>query len=117
MLFIPSRENDQSISPNTVIFPHSNILFRTTDTRYRPSWAVTTLLLPETPVTNRTDGKAALLSYQIPYNTADVDASPSYLLSTVLAQEFMGIPAYTDVIAEALGRGWYGEFVPRFLLF
>ncbi|KAI0442230.1 LIP-domain-containing protein [Xylaria telfairii] len=96
-----------------------NILFRTTDTRYRPSWAVTTLLMPKSPVEAKTNGtkacdrKAALLSYQIPYNTADVDGSPSYLLSTVLAEEFGGIPAYTDVIFEALGRGWYVN-VPDF---
>ncbi|KAH8159491.1 hypothetical protein CIB48_g8755 [Xylaria polymorpha] len=96
-----------------------NILFRTTDTRYRPSWAVTTLLLPKSPVeaknngTKACGGKAALLSYQIPYNTADVDGSPSYLLSTVLAEEFGDIPAYTDAIFEALGRGWYVN-VPDF---
>ncbi|KAI1756511.1 LIP-domain-containing protein [Xylaria castorea] len=96
-----------------------NILFRTTDTRYRPSWAVTTLLLPKSSVgtkkngTKASDGKVALLSYQIPYNTADVDASPSYLLSTVLAEKFIGNPPYTDSIAEALSRGWYVN-VPDF---
>ncbi|KAI3328881.1 LIP-domain-containing protein [Xylariaceae sp. AK1471] len=105
-----------------------NILFRTTDTRYRPSWAVTTFLLPKNPArgnvnsscnktngngTTASDEKAALLSYQIPYNTADVDGSPSYLLSTVLAQEFMGIPPSTGDIAEALSHGWYVN-VPDF---
>ncbi|KAI8945206.1 LIP-domain-containing protein [Xylaria longipes] len=96
-----------------------NILFRTTNTRYEPSWAVTTLLLPKSPVGAKNNGtkacnrKAALLSYQIPYNTADVDASPSYLLSTVLAEEFLGNPPYTDAIAEALSRGWYVN-VPDF---
>jgi len=94
-----------------------NILFRTTDTRYRPSWAVTTLLLPKNPVgggdggkgNGKGDGRAALLSYQIPYNTADVDGSPSYLLSAALAQSGLGIPAPTVDIAEALRRGWYGK--------
>ncbi|KAI0187413.1 lipase 1 precursor [Xylaria flabelliformis] len=96
-----------------------NILFRTTDTRYRPSWAVTTLLLPKNPIgaksngTKSGDGKAALLSYQIPYNTADVDASPSYILSTVLAENFLGNPPFTDSIVEALSRGWYVN-VPDF---
>ncbi|KAI1739357.1 LIP-domain-containing protein [Xylaria scruposa] len=96
-----------------------NILFRTTDTQHRPSWAVTTLLLPKRPVgaknngTKAGDAKTALLSYQIPYNTADVDASPSYLLSTVLAEEFLGNPPFTDSIVEALSRGWYVN-VPDF---
>ncbi|KAI0486430.1 LIP-domain-containing protein [Xylaria cf. heliscus] len=96
-----------------------NILFRTTNTLYQPSWAVTTLLLPKSPVgvknngSKASNGKAALLSYQIPYNTADVDGSPSYLLSTVLAEEYLGIPPFTDSITEALSRGWYVN-VPDF---
>lgn len=52
-----------------------NILYRTTDSRYNASWAVTTLLVPTTP-NNQT-----LVSYQIPYDSADVDASPSYVLA------------------------------------
>ncbi len=78
-----------------------NIVYRTTDSRYEPSWAVTTLFTPSSPSGN----SSALLSYQIPYNSADVDASPSYLL-------------YNDTvrppdIAAALGRGWYVN-VPDF---
>ncbi|KAL3451717.1 lipase [Aspergillus insuetus] len=70
-----------------------NILYRTTDSRYRPAWAVTTLFVPEKP---RLSNKA-LLSYQIPYNTVNVDASPSFSLQTE--------PSFD--IVEALGRGWY----------
>jgi hypothetical protein len=90
-----------------------NILFRTTDTRYRPSWAVTTFFLPKNPVGGgsggKGSGKTALLSYQIPYNSADVDGSPSYLLSTTLGQTALGIPGADVDISEALRRGWYGE--------
>lgn len=77
------------------------ILFRTTDSHYLPSWAVTTMFVPTSG--NASDGGNALLSYQIPYNTADVDASPSYALS---------LEPFPDVSA-ALGQGWYVS-VPDF---
>lgn len=67
-----------------------NILYRTTDSRYRPSWAVTTVFIPTSPV-------AALLSYQIPYDSADVDASPSNAM-------YSGVPL--DVNAS-LAKGWF----------
>jgi hypothetical protein len=78
-----------------------NIVYRTTNSRYEPSWAMTTLFIPSSPSSNN----SALLSYQIPYNSADIDASPSYSL-------------YSDAgrpldIAAALGRGWYVN-VPDF---
>ena len=86
-----------------------NILYRTTDSRYKPSWAVTTLFVPFSPsksalgASNKTHVGSALLSYQIPYNSADVDASPSYsLYSRPLGD-----------ISIALGRGWYVN-VPDF---
>ncbi|KAI7013657.1 hypothetical protein KC355_g4954, partial [Hortaea werneckii] len=41
-----------------------NILYRSTDSKFEPTWDVTTLFVPK-----RTRG-SALLSYQIPYNTA-----------------------------------------------
>ncbi|KAH8164472.1 hypothetical protein CIB48_g3783 [Xylaria polymorpha] len=93
-----------------------NILFRSTDTRYRPSWAVTTFLVPKNPLETRgasEDGKAALLSYHIPYNAASVDASPSYLLSTNFGATGPGITPQTAYVAEALSRGWYVN-VPDF---
>lgn len=54
----------------------------------------TTVFIPSSP--NETSTHSALLSYQIPYNTADVDGSPSYLLYQA---------GYPD-IATALGQGW-----------
>ncbi|KAI4598701.1 hypothetical protein KJ359_002593 [Pestalotiopsis sp. 9143b] len=54
-----------------------NILYRTTDSNAAPSWAVTTLLVP-TSVDTTSD---SLLSYQVPYDSADLDAGPSYTLS------------------------------------
>lgn len=80
-----------------------NILYRTTDSLYKPSWAVTTVLVPS----NRTSTKS-LLSYQIPYNTADVDHSPSYGLHYELS---LGL-VQTD-INTALSYGWYVN-VPDF---
>ncbi|KAK0943895.1 hypothetical protein LTR29_004661 [Friedmanniomyces endolithicus] len=75
-----------------------NILYRTTDSRYQPSWAVTTLMIPK-----QSNG-SALLSYQIPYNSVDIDAVPSFALYD---------PAFTDTppiysdIQSALSLGWY----------
>ncbi|KAI9693563.1 MAG: hypothetical protein M1820_009129 [Bogoriella megaspora] len=74
-----------------------NILFRSTNSRYAPTWGVTTLFVPQS--TN----SSSLLSYQIPYNTADVDGSPSYAL-------YQG--GFPD-IPNALGLGWYVN-VPDF---
>jgi hypothetical protein len=75
-----------------------NILYRTTNSRYLPAWAVTTLLVPKDNRSNK-----ALLSYQVAYDTADVDGSPSYAL---YAGSGSDIPA-------ALGKGWYVS-VPDF---
>jgi hypothetical protein len=70
-----------------------NILYRTTNSRYSPSRAVTTIFLPLSSTLN-----TALLSYQIPYNTLNIDDSPSYFLYTLAT----GFPD----IASALERGW-----------
>ena len=69
-----------------------NILYRTTDSRYNATFAVTTLMVP--PSGNGTK----FLSYQIPYDTADLDASPSYVISEG--------STYPDM-AQALKMGWY----------
>jgi hypothetical protein len=80
-----------------------NILYRTTDSRYQPAWAVTTLFVPisqpnrTSVASNSSDAGGALLSYQIPYDSADVDSSPSFALYGG------GEPD----ISAALGRGWY----------
>ncbi|KAH0832463.1 hypothetical protein AYO21_05147 [Fonsecaea monophora] len=83
-----------------------NILFRTTDAQYQPSWAVTTLFVPSN-FTNSSEG-AALLSYQIPYNTADVSHSPSYVLGSELATGLV-----LSDINSALSHGWFVN-VPDF---
>ncbi|KAK3725429.1 hypothetical protein LTR37_000399 [Vermiconidia calcicola] len=92
----------------TTIFSNSsaayNILFRSTNTHYQPSWAVTTLFVPR-----GTNGNA-LVSYQIPYNTVDLDGSPSYLLYAPVSP--MVAIVNTD-IDTALSYGWYVN-VPDF---
>ncbi|KAI1394351.1 LIP-domain-containing protein [Hypoxylon trugodes] len=84
-----------------------NILYRTTDSRYQPSWAVTTLIIPNVTYVSPS-GSKALLSYQFAYDSAAIDASPSYGLYNELSQAFptLGIPASTDLVAELLGQGW-----------
>lgn len=79
-----------------------NILYRTTDSRYEPAWAVTTLLIPKSRLPGN---QSLLLSYHIAYNSADVNASPSYLLSTLYTQPLPN-HAPTEDIDAALGRGW-----------
>jgi hypothetical protein len=69
-----------------------NILYRTTNSRYDPSWAVTTLYVPSIISTS-----SSLLSYQVPYNSIDVDASPSYSMYSEQNSD----------VANALGRGWF----------
>jgi hypothetical protein len=78
-----------------------NMLYRTTNSLYQPSWAVTTLFTP----TLNSPSVNALLSYQIPYNSADVDASPSYSMYSATLR-----PA--DILLT-LGLGWYVH-VPDF---
>ena len=73
-----------------------NVLYRTTDSRYNATWAVTTLFVPQ-PGNYSVAWGGALLSYQIPYDSADLDASPSYAL-------YDEPPAD---IGESLGRGWF----------
>ena len=72
-----------------------NILFRTTDSHYRPTFAVTTLYVP-----SKANSKT-LLSYQIPYDSADVDASPSYTLHD--ASNVSGAEALSIILES----GWY----------
>jgi hypothetical protein len=84
-----------------------NLLYRTTDSNYHPSWAITTLFVPSKPakVANcsspgRGSGDVAcdrLLSYQIAYDSPEVDSSPSYNLYS----------GPSSSISEALNRGWF----------
>jgi hypothetical protein len=55
-----------------------NIVYRTTNSYYKPSFAVTTLYIPLQKIISRTKSShTSLLSIQIAYNSAWVDASPS----------------------------------------
>jgi len=87
---------------NIVGFGHAaaawHILFRTTDSYSGPAWAVTTLFAPRTGTPGNGEDRPALLSYQLPYDSANVDASPSFTL-------YAGEP-YGE-IALALERGWF----------
>ncbi|KAI1077195.1 LIP-domain-containing protein [Whalleya microplaca] len=84
-----------------------NILFRTTDSRYHPSWAVTTLFIPASFYISPS-GNTAMLSYQFAYNSANLDSSPSYGLYYRMAQSNpdLGISSSTSLINELLGQGW-----------
>ena len=58
------------------------ILYRSTDSQYNPTFDVTTLFIPLwqyrcSPNTTSLCAHA-VLSYQLPYDTCNVDASPSY---------------------------------------
>ena len=80
-----------------------NILYRTTDCHYQPSWAVTTLYLPSIPSNSVATFGSALLWYLPPYNSVDVDSSPSYSFYSAPFPE----------VSEALGLGWFVN-VPDF---
>ncbi|KJZ75859.1 hypothetical protein HIM_04683 [Hirsutella minnesotensis 3608] len=84
-----------------------HLLYRTTDSRDRPSWAVTTLFLPRTMYFSPS-GKASLMSYQFAYNSANLDSSPSIGLYWRLAQEnrHLGIRSSTSLVHEMLSQGW-----------
>ena len=79
-----------------------HIMYRSTDSEYNPSWTVTTLFIPwwqyRCTTASPTLCAHAVLSYQLPYDSANVDASPSYAL---LAGEPFG------EISEALSLGWF----------
>ncbi|KAK4035001.1 secretory lipase-domain-containing protein [Parachaetomium inaequale] len=78
------------------------LLYRSTDSAYNPAWDVTTLFIPrwQARCSASTPNLCAhaLLSYQLPYDTCNVDASPSFGLH-------FGEP-YGE-IADALGLGWF----------
>lgn len=76
-----------------------NILYRTTDSRFKPTWAVTTLFVPKLGA-NTAAQQNALLSFQVPYDSPDVDASPSY---SVYSASNQSSTSYTT----ALGAGLY----------
>ncbi|ORY68874.1 secretory lipase-domain-containing protein [Pseudomassariella vexata] len=81
-----------------------NLMFRTTNSQNQSEWAVTTVFFPKSPAISK-DGVLPLLSYLIPYESACLDASPSYSLSEYLAGERLNV-AVRDNIVKALGNGW-----------
>lgn len=77
-----------------------NILYRTTDSLYQPSWAVTTLYLPPDGASGPAPRRAApFLTWLHPYDSNYVDASPSYLFHQANTPFVQDLPA-------ALARGW-----------
>ncbi|TVY76032.1 Trichothecene C-3 esterase [Lachnellula suecica] len=60
------------------------VLFRTTDTNSNSSWAVTTVFIPASQAyctaANPAGCSHAIVSYEVPYDSASPDAAPSYLL-------------------------------------
>lgn len=71
-----------------------NILYRTTNSQYKPDWAVTTVFVP-------VSASPALLSYQIPYDSAWLDASPSYAFYTSDGTR------YLSDVSTGLSFGWF----------
>ncbi|KAF2651201.1 lipase [Lophiostoma macrostomum CBS 122681] len=90
-----------------------NILFRSTDANYEPTFGVTTLFVPSKDISSpgNSSSSASLLSLQIAYNSADVDASPSYSLYTGLTQPALGAPATSTDVGFALSNGWHVSIV------
>ncbi|CAK7210977.1 hypothetical protein SCUCBS95973_000974 [Sporothrix curviconia] len=76
------------------------LFFRSTDSHGQPMLGVTTVFVPETSTAAQSNTTKAvpILSYHPPYDTACIDASPSYWLQ-------FGEP-YSE-IALALKRGWF----------
>ncbi|RAQ48500.1 lipase 1 precursor [Aspergillus flavus] len=70
-----------------------NIVYRTTDSQYRPSWAVTTVFVPSNP----RPGNTSVLSYQIAYDSHSINASPSYAMYSSPPID----------VTLALSQGWY----------
>ncbi|OAA57339.1 Lipase, secreted [Cordyceps fumosorosea ARSEF 2679] len=72
------------------------ILYRTLDANGTSTWAVTTVLVPKTA----DPARPAVVSYQMSQDSASLDASPSYLLST--ANENVRY----DILDRMLLKGW-----------
>lgn len=82
------------------------VLFRSTDSQGNATWGVTTVFIPTGSRCSTTTSNCTqpILSYQLPYDTSCLDASPSFGLQ-------WGEP-YGEM-AVALGRGWWVS-VPDF---
>ncbi|KEY74373.1 Sat6 [Stachybotrys chartarum IBT 7711] len=84
-----------------------HILFRTTNARSEPAWAVTTLFLPK-KLYRAPSRNAALLSFQLADNSANPDSAPSLGLYWRLAQDnpMLGLRSDTSFISNLLSEGW-----------
>ncbi|KAH9908362.1 lipase 1 [Xylariomycetidae sp. FL2044] len=89
-----------------------HILYRTTNSRYQPTWAVTSLIIPKETYVSPS-GHNALLSYQLAYNTPCIDFGPSYQVFQPPTENSLGIPSAQDAIGSMLRRGWFVN-VPDF---
>ncbi|KAH8887839.1 LIP-domain-containing protein [Thozetella sp. PMI_491] len=79
------------------------VLFRSSDTHGNPSWAVSTVFIPISHVaclngTNTTACAHGIVSYQIPTDSVDIDAAPSFLLQLR--------EPYGDM-RDLLAKGWF----------
>ncbi|KAI0118552.1 lipase 1 [Hypoxylon sp. NC0597] len=81
-----------------------HILYRTTGSRYQPTWAVTSLVIPKKPFI--CSGYNALLSFQMAYNTPTIDRGPSYRVFQPPLSNY-GIPDVHETINIMLHRGWF----------
>ncbi|OTB06079.1 hypothetical protein M426DRAFT_118019 [Hypoxylon sp. CI-4A] len=83
-----------------------HILYRTTDSKYKPQYSVTTLFVPKNAIM-LPSGDYALLSNQLAYNTPCLDRSPSYFLFQTPEKNSYGIPTFDEAINQMLARGWF----------
>ncbi|GKU08371.1 lipase 1 precursor [Fusarium langsethiae] len=105
ILRISSVPNLSEIVGNSSATYH--ILYRSTNSKDEPSWAVTTLFIPSF-IYHSPSGKIAILSYQFAVNSTNVDSSPSFALSGIMARNepSLGIKSSTSLIDEMLSFGW-----------
>ncbi|KAM7194558.1 lipase 1 [Naviculisporaceae sp. PSN 640] len=100
------RQHAYNMTPPAILNVRDTfqVLFRSTDSQKNASWGVTTVFVPKNPRCMENSNTTApnctqpILSYQLPYDTSCLDASPSFGLQ-------FGEP-YGE-IAVALSRGWW----------
>lgn len=73
-----------------------NILYCTSDSHHQPTFAVTTVLIPEHADTT------SLVTYQIAYDTACVDFSPSYAMNDLVT----AAKDQSVILPMLLNKGW-----------
>jgi Secretory lipase len=91
---ILNHRNVPNNLPNVTYSAAYQLLFRTTDALGNPIAAITTVIIPNTPDYSK------LLSYQIVYDTPDIDCSPSYTM------QVGGSNAFDNGFTYGLDEGW-----------